>query len=58
MIADRYFVLDLIIIVKLSFDVILGMDWLSTYRAYVNCFKRKVTFVYHPEILVVLWVIG
>ena len=43
-IADRHFVLDLIIIDKLSFDVILGMDWLSAHHAFVDCFKRKVTF--------------
>ena len=39
-IANRNIVIDLI-----SFDVILGMDWLSTYRAYIDCFKRRVTFV-------------
>ena len=27
-----------------DFDVILGMDWLSTHRASVNCFAKKIVF--------------
>ena len=27
----------------MEFDVILGMDWLSTYRASVDCYEKKVT---------------
>ena len=27
-----------------DFDVILGMDWLSTHRASVNCFTMKIVF--------------
>ena len=27
-----------------DFDVILGMDWLSTHRASVNCFSKKIVF--------------
>ena len=27
-----------------DFDVILGMDWLSTHRALLDCFKKKVAF--------------
>ncbi|KAL7195478.1 hypothetical protein ACSBR1_035660 [Camellia fascicularis] len=27
----------------LSFDVILGMDWLSSCRAVINCYRQKVT---------------
>ncbi|KAL3749910.1 hypothetical protein ACJRO7_010955 [Eucalyptus globulus] len=27
-----------------DFDVIIGMDWLSTYRAIVDCFSKKVIF--------------
>lgn len=26
-----------------SFDVILGMDWLSSYRAVIDCFRQRVT---------------
>ena len=44
-IADPNIVFDLIIIDMLSFDVILGIDWLSAYRAFIDCFKRRVTFM-------------
>lgn len=27
----------------LSFDVILGMDWLSPYRVVIDCYRQKVT---------------
>ena len=27
-----------------DFDVILGMDWLSKYHAFVDCFHKIVTF--------------
>ena len=27
-----------------DFDIFLGMDWLSTHRALVNCFTKKVIF--------------
>ena len=33
---------DLIILGMKDFDVILGMDWLSTYRAVMNCFNKTV----------------
>ncbi|KAL7202617.1 hypothetical protein ACSBR1_034145 [Camellia fascicularis] len=26
-----------------SFDVILGMDWLSSYRAVIDCYRQRVT---------------
>ena len=26
-----------------SFDVILGMDWLSSYRSVIDCYHQKVT---------------
>ena len=28
-----------------SFDVILGMDWLSAYQAFIDCFQRRVAFL-------------
>ena len=31
-----------------DFDIILGMDWLSTHQASMNCFTRKVVF-WKPE---------
>ncbi|KAL7211700.1 hypothetical protein ACSBR2_014537 [Camellia fascicularis] len=26
-----------------GFDVILGMDWLSSYRAIIDCYRQRVT---------------
>ncbi|KAL7169602.1 hypothetical protein ACSBR2_034607 [Camellia fascicularis] len=26
-----------------GFDVILGMDWLSSYRAVIDCYRQRVT---------------
>ena len=36
--------LNLIPLEMYDFDVILGMDWLSTHRALVDCFTKKVVF--------------
>ncbi|XP_026398887.1 uncharacterized protein LOC113294727 [Papaver somniferum] len=36
---------DLIVLGMTSFDVILGMDWLGKYRALVDCFRKRVTFL-------------
>ena len=35
---------DLIILDMTEFDVIVGMDWLSAFRARVDCHRRRVTF--------------
>ncbi|XP_073279525.1 uncharacterized protein [Primulina huaijiensis] len=35
---------DLIVIPMIEFDVILGMDWLSTYRAVLDCVAKTVHF--------------
>src|SRR3954469_3025953 len=35
---------DLIILDMTVFDVIVGMYWLSTFRAIVDCHRRRVTF--------------
>ncbi|XP_073275430.1 uncharacterized protein [Primulina huaijiensis] len=35
---------DLIVIPMIEFDVILGMDWLSTYRAVIDCVAKTVHF--------------
>ncbi|KAJ0049074.1 hypothetical protein Pint_15836 [Pistacia integerrima] len=40
---------DLILLNIHDFDVILGMDWLATHRATVDCFRKEVTFR-KPEI--------
>ena len=35
---------DLIKIGKMEYDIILGMDWLSTYRAHVDCHQKRIIF--------------
>jgi len=29
---------------RMEYDAILGMDWLSTYHAHVDCHQKRVTF--------------
>ncbi|GFS28968.1 hypothetical protein Acr_00g0004810 [Actinidia rufa] len=41
-ILDHHFVFDFIVLGMSGFDLILGMDWLSTFRATIDCFKRRV----------------
>ena len=38
-ISDQNLRVDFIIIDMSSFDVILGMDWLSAYRVFIDCFR-------------------
>lgn len=35
---------DLILFDMVDFNVILGMDWLSSYHACIDCFKKEVIF--------------
>ncbi|GFZ10833.1 hypothetical protein Acr_22g0002310 [Actinidia rufa] len=42
-IADRRIEADLVVMDMSGFDIILGMDWLSSNRAIVDCFRRRVT---------------
>ena len=44
MICGREFLADLIVINDSGFDVVLGMDWLGTSYALIDCRKKKVTF--------------
>ncbi|XP_058180087.1 uncharacterized protein LOC131298627 [Rhododendron vialii] len=41
-ICDRRFDFDFIVLNMSGFDLILGMDWLSTFHAAIDCFKRRV----------------
>ena len=43
-IADRCFVFDFIVLDMTSFDVILSMDWLTGYRATIDCVRHRITF--------------
>ncbi|XP_049390047.1 uncharacterized protein LOC125854509 [Solanum stenotomum] len=45
---------DLILLVMVDFDVILGMDWLSPYHAVLDCYAKTVTLAM-PGISPVLW---
>ncbi|XP_075521411.1 uncharacterized protein LOC142554631 [Primulina tabacum] len=41
---EETFFADLIVIPMIEFDVILGMDWLSSYRAIIYCVEKTVRF--------------
>ena len=36
--------MNLILLEMYDFDLILGMDWLSTHRVLVDCFTKRVVF--------------
>ena len=42
-IGDETFLVDLVELEILEFDVILGMDWLSAHHAVLDCFNKVVT---------------
>ncbi|RVW21979.1 hypothetical protein CK203_110260 [Vitis vinifera] len=44
MIGYREMIVDLVLLDLQDFDVILGMDWLASYHASVDCFGKRVTF--------------
>ena len=44
MIGYREMIVDLVLFDLEDFDVILGMDWLASYHAFVDCFGKRVTF--------------
>ncbi|GJZ36989.1 putative nucleotidyltransferase, ribonuclease H [Tanacetum coccineum] len=48
---DRVHLANLLPIHMLDFDVILGMDWLASHRATIDCYARTVIFgnVHQPE---------
>ncbi|XP_073049492.1 uncharacterized protein [Primulina eburnea] len=43
--GSRLLYADLIVISMVAFDVILGMDWLSAYRAVIECVSKTVKFL-------------
>ncbi|XP_075500095.1 uncharacterized protein LOC142538678 [Primulina tabacum] len=43
--STRLFFADLIVIPMVAFDVILGMDWLSSYHAVIDCVGKTVKFL-------------
>ena len=42
--ADRALKVDLRIVDMIGYDVILGMDWLTVYRALIDCHRRRIIF--------------
>ena len=44
MIGYREMTIDLVLLDLHDFDLILGMDWLASYHASVDCFGKRVTF--------------
>ena len=38
------FPVDIIVLLLLDLDIILGMDWLTRHRAMVNCHTKEVIF--------------
>ncbi|RVW95177.1 Transposon Ty3-G Gag-Pol polyprotein [Vitis vinifera] len=44
MIEYREMTVDLVLLDLQDFDVILGMDWLASYHASIDCFGKRVTF--------------
>ena len=50
-ISGTLLIVDLRIMDMSEFDVILGMDWLTTYRVVIDCEHRRVTAI-HRTVLV------
>ncbi|KAL7262314.1 hypothetical protein ACSBR1_000652 [Camellia fascicularis] len=42
-VADRRLPFSFVVMPMTGFDVILGMDWLSSYRAVIDCYRQRVT---------------
>ena len=43
-VGDQEMMTDLLVLDMRDFDVILGMDWLASYHATVDCFSKEVIF--------------
>ena len=43
-IGDKELIVDLMPLTIHDFDLILGMDWLATYHASIDCFKKEMIF--------------
>ena len=49
-IGEKELLVDLMPLSIHDFDLILGMDWLATYHASINCFKKEVVFKMPNEV--------
>ncbi|XP_069150832.1 uncharacterized protein [Solanum lycopersicum] len=52
--ASDAVITDLKVLDMIDFDVILGMDWLSSYHAILNCYAKTITLAM-PRIPIVEW---
>lgn len=43
-IARYEFTLDFIVLEKVGFNTIMGMDWLTTFMAHIDYYRRRVAF--------------
>ena len=48
-IEEKELAADLIQLNMYDFDVILGMNWLSSYHAHIDCFRKRVIFQISDE---------
>ena len=46
--GDHQFAFDFIVLEMSGFDLILGMDWLSSVHAHIDCYRRRVR-LFSPE---------
>ena len=51
-IGSRDLKVDLILLNMRDFDVIIGMDWLSKYKATVDCHKKSVQFMLPEQVVI------
>ena len=42
-VADRRLLFSFVVMAMSGFDVILGMDWLSSYRVVIDCYRQRGT---------------
>ena len=54
MIGYRDMLVDLVFLDLQDFDVILGMDWLASYHAFVDCFGKGVIFAFRVNLSLAL----
>ena len=53
-IGDQHFMFNFIVLNMISFDVILGMDWLTGYHAMIDCVGIGLPFVHPRETIFIL----
>ena len=54
-ISEILLTVDLRVIDMSEFDVILGMNWLTTHRVVIDCDRRRVTAYTPDDVCVIFW---